>query len=49
MDILLPATNDNSPLITGITDSGFKEMTGKLASKKINLYLPLFKHSFKNL
>ena len=47
LDILLPDNNNLSSVIPLLTDIGFKNMASNLTEKKVNLYLPRFKYSYK--
>jgi serpin B len=47
IDILLPDNNNTASVMPLLTGTGYKDLTDKLYDKKVNLYLPRFKYSFK--
>jgi serine protease inhibitor len=47
IDILLPVNNSLASVTPLLTVTGFKNMENNLSSRKVNLYLPRFKYSYK--
>ena len=47
LDILLPDNISLTSVTPLLTDTGFKNMANNLTERKVNLYLPRFKYSYK--